>query len=384
MPLPPRQNVLWRWRFRSGGAWLSLILIRILILGAQLPGCTTRPGVAPRLPALARFEFETIEMAIPFRIAAYAADARSATNAARAAFARIAELNRSLSDYDAESELSHLSLTAGSGKAIPISPDLATVLLRARDVSAASAGGFDVTVGPLTQLWRRARRQHELPDPVQLAEARAAVGWTNLVLTRGERMEERGWLPGPHSRFAYRFSIFSATLLKPKMRLDLGAIAKGYALDEATRILRQHGLTRTLITGAGDMVAGDPPPGESGWKIDLPPLDLPGAPQALSVRLKNGSLCTSGDLFQHVEINGVRYSHIVDPHTGVGMTDHSLVIALGRDGMTTDALSTAISVVGPERGLRIARRFHAEARVLRAPFGRVEVSASKGFPRSAQ
>jgi thiamine biosynthesis lipoprotein len=307
-------------------------------------------------------------MAIPFRIVAYAADGSTATNAARAAFARISELNRILSDYDAESELNHLSLTAGSGAVVPLSPELATVLLRAQHVAAASDGAFDVTVGPLTQLWRRARRQHALPDPELLNPARAAVGWTNLQLIR----------PGK------AHSPVTASLTTPKMRLDLGGIAKGYALDEATRILHDAGLTRTLITGAGDMVAGDPPPGESGWKIELAPLDLPGSPPALTVRLHNGSLCTSGDLFQHVEINGVRYSHIVDPHTGMGLTDHSLVVVLGQDGMTTDALSTAISVLGPERGIRLAEKYRAEARILRAPGGRIEMRATRRFPRASE
>ena len=355
-------------------------------LGLILLGCALLAGCCPRsnqtlsgLP-LVRCEFEAVEMAIPFRIVAYAPNWFVASNAAHAAFARISDLNRSLSDYDAESELSHLSLTAGSGIAIPLSADLATVLLRARDFSAASGGAFDVTVGPLTQLWRRARRQHELPDPERLTQALEAVGWTNLILTRTLADAD---LSSRRSPSTVALS-YTARLNKPKMRLDLGAIAKGYALDEAARVLRQHGLTRTLVTGAGDMVAGDPPPGESGWKIDLAPLDLADAPPGLSVRLKNGSLCTSGDLFQHVEIGGVRYSHIVDPHTGLGMTDHSLVIAIGPDGITTDALSTTLSVVGPERGLPIARQFRSEARIIRAPGGQIEISATRGFPRPSR
>lgn len=323
-------------------------------------------------------------MAIPFRIVLYAESGQRATNAAGAAFARIAALNRSLSDYDAESELSRLSLTSGSGKSVPVSPDLANVLLRAQDLSAASGGAFDVTVGPLTQLWRRARRQGELPDPVLLANARAAVGWTNVLLFPSRKRPDRGFNARYRQASSQFLTSYTARLVVPKMRLDLGAIAKGYALDEATQVLRQHGLNCTLITGAGDMVAGDPPPGETGWKIELAPLDAPNAPPSLTVRLKRAALCTSGDLFQHVEINGVRYSHIVNPHTGLGMTDHSLVVAIGRDGMTTDALSTTISVIGPKKGLRIARQFQAEARVIRIPSGRVEVTATPGFPKNVQ
>lgn len=309
-------------------------------------------------------------MAIPFRIVLYSPEGMLATNAARAAFARIHELNSLLSDYDPNSELSRLSRTAGSGEAATLSRELATVLGRAQKVSAASRGAFDVTVGPLVQLWRRARRQGELPDPARLAEAKAAVGWESIQLKNDSRAA-----PGS------RTSQITARLLKPGMRLDLGAIAKGYALDEATRVLKTNGIRCTLVTGAGDMVAGHSPPGQPGWKIELPPLDLPGAPPGRTVWLRNRSLATSGDLFQHVEINDVRYSHIVDPHTGYGLTDHGLVTAVGRDGITTDAVATALSVLPTNRGLALARKFGVQARIIRAPGGKLEVAQSPGFPR---
>lgn len=305
-------------------------------------------------------------MAIPFRIVLYARDGQQATNAAQAAFARIHALNGSLSDYDPESELSRLSQTAGTGRIVPLSPDLAHVLDAAERVSRATDGAFDVTVGPLSQLWRRARRQRALPDPARLDEARRAVGWRHLELTT---------VRGPGS--AHR----SARLIQPGMRLDLGGIAKGYALDEATRILQGHGLRQTLVTGAGDMVAGDPPPGQAGWRIELPPIDLPGAPPPQTLWLRHGALCTSGDLFQHVEIDGVRYSHIVDPRVGLGLTDHSLVTVLGPNGMIADAFSTAISIMPAERSLRIAPQFGIRFRSLRAQEGQVIRLQSRDFPR---
>lgn len=352
MPPPPARPVAVvapgrRRRFH----WLGLLLL------VACAGCATR---APRVPPT-RHEFEGVEMAIPFRIVLYADDARQATNAAQAAFARIHQLNGQLSDYDPESELSRLSRTSGSGRSVPLSTELAAVLDRAQAVAADSDGAFDVTVGPVVQLWRRARRQRELPDPVRLAEARQAVGWRHLVLSS-------------------RAGLRSARLLRPGMRLDLGGIAKGYALDEATRVLKAHGIRSLLVTGAGDMVAGDPPPGQPGWKVELAPLDVPDAPAARAVWLRNGSLCTSGDLFQHVEINGTRYSHIVDPHTGLGLTDHGLVVVLGRDGMTTDALSTALSVLPPDRGLALSRKYHVRSRIVRVPAGRIDVQETPDFP----
>ena len=163
------------------------------------------------------------------------------------------------------------------------------------------------------------------------------------------------------------------------MRLDLGAIAKGYALDAATEVLRRHRITRSLVAGAGDLLVTDPPPGQPGWKIEVAPLDLPNAPPQRHVWLRRASLCCSGDLVQHVEIGGVRYSHIVDPHTGLGLTDHSLVTVIGSDGMTTDALGTAISVIGPARGLELARQYRSEMLVLRRPIDSVESAETPGF-----
>ena len=335
-------------------------LLACLILGA-VSGCTLIPAPTKET----RHEFDAVEMAIPFRIVVYAHNSTQATNAARAAFARIHELNDRLSDYDPESELSRLSRTSGSGQAVTLSPDLARVLDRAATISAATHGAFDVTVGPLTQLWRRARRQHELPDPTRLSEARKAVGWQNVRLQAGTEDGQK---------------IRVAQLTQPGMRLDLGGIAKGFALDEAAGVLRHHGLRRMLVSGAGDMLAGDPPPGQPGWKIELPPLDLPGAPPSQMVWLHNRSLATSGDLFQHVEIQGVRYSHIVDPRTGLGMTDHSLVVVLASDGMTSDALSTAFSVLPPEEALQAARTFRVQFRAIRAPNSHLQVTESPGFP----
>ncbi len=342
-----------------------LIGLRVRVATGFIAGClaVAVAGCAHR-PVLQRHEFTSIQMAIPFRIVLYAADGTAATNAANAAWARIAALNRSLSDYDAESELSRFSAGSPHREWVPLSPDLARVLVVAQQLSAASDGGFDVTVGPLTQLWRRARRQHQLPDPELLATARAAVGWSALELKPA----------GPGTPALGR-------LLRPGMRLDLGAIAKGYALDAATEVLQAHGITRSLVAGAGDLVVTDPPPGQPGWKIDVAPLDFTNAPPTRHVWLRRASLCCSGDLVQHVEIGGVRYSHIVDPHTGLGLTDHSLVTVIGSDGMTTDALGTAISVVGPVRGLKLARRYHAETLIVRRPGDTVETVETPGFRR---
>jgi thiamine biosynthesis lipoprotein len=310
--------------------------------------------------SLQRFAFEKAEMGLPFRVTLYAPDEATAKAAAEAAFARVAELNAILSDYDPDSEISKLSHT--HEVEVPVSQDLWNVLERGQAMSARSDGAFDVTVGPLVNLWRRARRKKELPSQGMIDETRARVGWKSLQLN-----------PEKHT----------AKLLKDDMRLDVGSIGKAYAVDAALKVLRDRGIPRALVGGSGDMSAGDPPPGQTGWKIEAAPLDAPDAPKGEIVLLNNSSIATSGDLFQHVEIGGVRYSHIVDPHTGLGLTDHSLVIILAPDCATANSLSTTVSVLGPERGLKLIEDTPvASGRILRKPGDKVEEIHSSRWPSS--
>jgi thiamine biosynthesis lipoprotein len=328
--------------------------IKGLLLAWLLTGCaTTRRDTM-------RFEYAQPQMGLSFRIVLFAPDQAVADVAAQAAFARISQLNSILSDYDTDSELSRLSQTAGRGRAVRVGDDLWRVLARAQQLAQETDGAFDVTCGPVVSLWRKARREKKLPDGEKLAEARGAVGFSKLKLGA----------PGQ-----------SAELRVPYMRLDLGAIAKGYAIDEAMKVLRTNGIRSGLISGGGDMVASEPPPGMRGWRIELAPLDAPNAPAMEFVWLRRAALATSGDVFQHVEINGARYSHIVDPRTGIGLTDHSLVVVIAKDGLTADSLSTAVSVLGPERGIRLAEGKGACVRVVRKPAERVEIRESDCFRR---
>jgi thiamine biosynthesis lipoprotein len=298
-------------------------------------------------------------MGLPFRIVLYAPDQTSADTAARVAFARVSQLNDILSDYDTDSELSRLSRTAGEGKAVPVSTDLWFALEGSWKLAARTGGAFDPTVGPLVSLWRKARREQKLPRPDSLAAARAAVGWEKLRLESKAR---------------------TATLLVPDMRLDLASVAKGYAVDEALKVLRQHGITRALVAGAGDMAVSDPPPGRKGWRIEVASLDATNAPPSRFVLLRRAALATSGDLFQHVEIDGVRYSHIVDPRTGLGLTDHSLVTVIARDCATANSLATAVSVLGPTTGLKLVEDSpSAAARIVRKPGAQIESFESRRF-----
>lgn len=298
-------------------------------------------------------------MGVPFKIILYAADEAAAKGAFEAAFARIAALDRILSDYDPQSELSRLSRTAGSGRKTPLSGDLWNVLARAQALARQTDGAFDVTVGPYVRLWRRARRQKQLPDDERLAQARNAVGYNWLRLDANDR---------------------SAQLVRGDMRLDLGGIAMGYAVDEALAVLGQRGITRALVDASGDIAVGDPPPGKSGWTIGVVPLAADGTP-SVTIKLAHAAVTTSGDAFQHVEIDGRRYSHIVDPRTGLGLSDQSGVTVIAPDCITADSLATATSVLGPQAGLQLIEGTPgAAALIVRQADNGVETFQSRRFP----
>jgi thiamine biosynthesis lipoprotein len=280
---------------------------------------------------LVRSEFEETHMASPFKIVLYSTDDVSARRASRAAFDRIAALNAILSDYDPESELSRLSRSAGGGP-VPVSGELFDVLARSKGMYDRSGGAFDVTIAPVGRLWRRARRDRRLPDLARLAEARSLVGSDKLALDPAAR---------------------TVALRKAGMKLDVGGIAKGYAAEEAIKVLKANGITRALVGGAGDIVVADPPPDSAGWKIAIAPLEpgKAGAPRVLV--LKNAAVSTSGDAERFVIIDGHRYSHIINPATGLGVEDRASVTVVAPDGGTADALETTVYILGPERGLKL-------------------------------
>ena len=283
---------------------------------------------------LTRFEFAQPHMGTMFKIVLYAPDSTLATQAASAAFDRIAALDNTMSDYKPESELMRLCQAAG-GPPVKASEDLFQVLAAAQELSARSDGAFDITVGPVVRLWRRARRRHELPDPDRLAKARALVSYRNLVID-----------PRLHT----------AQLLTPGMLLDLGGIGKGYAADQALAVLKREGIQSALVAAAGDIACGVPPPGHSGWRIEIgsptPSTHFPGNGTRYLL-LHEAAVSTSGDAEQHLDLDGQRYSHIVDPATGMALTGRRSVTVVAPRGITADSYATAVCVLGPQRGLEL-------------------------------
>jgi thiamine biosynthesis lipoprotein len=281
--------------------------------------------------ALKRFELAEVHMGTEFRIVLYARTEAIARRAAQTAFNRIARLDAIMSDYNQSSELNRLCHKAVK-KPIRISRDLFRVLIYSQQLAARTGGAFDVTVGVITRLWRRARRTNEMPGKEKIAQALALTGYNKLYL---DANRQTAWLE------------------RAGMLLDLGGIAKGFAADEAMRVLKSLGIRSALVAAGGDIVVSNAPPNKNGWLVEVASLKAPAQTEMTNLLLNNAAVSTSGDAEQFIEFDGVRFSHIIDPQTGIGLKGQSSVTVVARKGIDSDALATAVSVLGNDAGLRL-------------------------------
>ncbi len=291
--------------------------------------------------AAERFEFEQMKMAVPVRIVLYTDSSEQAKTLADEAFRRFDELNGIMSDYENDSEIVRLAMQndrrfseVASGEPeseaadgwMPLSEDLFRVLKAARHYAEISDGAFDVTVSPMVQIWRRAKRLRRLPTETDIENAKARVGASLWELREPER----------EMRF-----------LKKGMRFDLGGIAKGYAIDRAFEQIQAAGVQTVLIDAGGDMRLGKAPP--DGWKIGFGSAES-GENPLPDIELADIAIAVSGDKFQYFELDGKRFSHIIDPRTGRPLVDQCLVTVFAPTTIEADALASALSVLGPEKG----------------------------------
>lgn len=309
-----------------------------------------------------RVELEAPAMGTRFRVVLYAHDRAAGEAAAQAALLRVEELDAKLSDYRDDSALSRLSALSADSAPTPFveaDRDLFGVLACAEGISFISAGAFDVTVGPAVQLWRRARRQNELPSSAQLDEALHAMGWNKLELDQ-ERQRVR--------------------LLARDMRLDVGGIGKGFAVDRALETLAAHGIERALVAGGGDVGVRRAPPDERAWRIAIAPFGE--SHDADVIELENQAVSTSGDVYQAFEIDGQRYSHVIDPRSAWALANRRAATVVAEDATRSDALATALCVLDPTEGLALAQRVRGvEARIVSQLVEGAEVVATPGFAR---
>ena len=292
-------------------------------------------------------------------VSAYAADRATARAAVDAAYARLDEVNRLMSDYVDDSEVGQINRLA-PGASMVVSPETFAVLERSRDIAQASGGALDITCRPLVSMWKAAGKRNALPTDEQRAEAMKLVGWQKVELD-------------PTTR--------SVKLAIPGVQIDLGAIAKGYALDLAAKAMRDHDITGGLIDVGGDVrVFGQRGDGK-GWHIGIRHPFEDGLYGTLV--LTSGAVATSGLQQRFQIIDGKRYSHIVDPRTGQTATEAPSVTVIAPDGATADAWATVFSVLTVEEGTSKAASLDGieVLWIWRDDAGTIHDTTSDGFDR---
>ena len=300
----------------------SILLIWILELNVS--------GAA----SLSRWEFKEPHMGTLFRLTLFAENFKVARNAARKAFKRISDIEASLTTYRDNSELNRLCRNAYKTPQV-VSCDLFNVLQESHHLSEISDGAFDVTIRPLINLWKNQARKDKLPTPHQLTQARELVDYRHILYNR---------------------TIRSVRLARKNISIDFGAIGKGYAADAALDVLKDNGILSVIIDAGGDLRLGDPPPGQKFWAVVV----NPGHRIRPSIRLglSNCGIATSSDGLKFFEIDNKRYSHIIDPSTGLSVEHSGLVTVMASKASIADALATALNVMGPESGIRLAEKLN--------------------------
>ena len=287
-------------------------------------GIAQPPSVETSVEKLLRFEWSSPAMGSTIDMVVYAANEPLAQKQIDSGLAEIERLSLILSNYDANSEISKL---CASPKGLPteVSDDLAAVLDHSRRWYRLSDGCFDITVGPITKLWRESRKQKRLPNPFDIDAAKQRCGWEYVQVDS--------------ARVSFQ---------KSDMLLDLSGIAVGYIIDKAFAKMLDNGSKYVLINAGGDIRLGDAPPGSGGWRVTIAGLGKASPPIA-KLNLSNCAITTSGDLNQYVEIDGRRYSHFVDPKTGSPIERRQSVTAIAANTVDADAGATALAVLGALR-----------------------------------
>ncbi len=279
---------------------------------------------------------------------------------ARASYRLIDSLNAIFSDYLEESELNRLNRTAGSGQAVAVSPALYEVLWASKKAAAESRGAYDVTIGPLSKQWRKARREKSFPALKEIAAAKEKTGIRYLTIDTANK---------------------TVALQKKGMQLDLGGIAKGHVAQQVIDFLKASGVRSALADAGGDLACSGPPPGKSGWTVGI---NLPESSTELlaeTILLSNSAVATSGDLYQYIEHDGKRYSHILDPQTGYGVRFQRNVTVIAADGATADWLATACSILSIKECKKLVKRLDADLLVTQVKNGNVIYILSPGMKK---
>ena len=268
-------------------------------------------------------------------------------------------MNNIFSDYAATSEVGKLALMPVV-KDQKVSDELFEVIRLSKNAWQSSGRSFDVTIGALSQLWRKAKKENRFPTEEEIKNAKQKTGFKNVS-----------------------YDIFEKTISfkTPGLRLDFGGIVPGYVGQKVVDHLKTRNINIALVDASGDIVMTEPPPGKEGWLVGI---NFPGRENEVwdkKLELKNFAVSTSGDVYRYTVHDGKKYSHIIDPKTGYGVTSQRNVTVITKDGAEADWLATACSILPIKKALRLAKERHAALFIAILDGDKVITYKSENFDR---
>ena len=311
---------------------------------------------------LKRFQFSEDKMGSSFNLIFYHTDSAEAVTLAKECFLIVDSLNNIFSDYSSESEVGKLASQTNQID-IKVSDELFSMIIRSQDAWKRSGKTFDITIGALTQLWRKAKKENRFPSEAEIKAAKDLTGFRNLTINESSK---------------------TISFKKQGIRFDFGGIVPGYTAQRVIDFLKTKNINIALVDASGDIVISDAPPGKDGWTIGV---NLPENENEIwdkKLELKNFAVSTSGDVYRYTIHNGIKYSHIIDPGTGYGVTSQRNVTVIAKYGTDADWLATACSILPIKKALKLGKKEHASILIATMDVEKIITYKSKNFDKYFQ
>lgn len=304
-----------------------------------------------------KFSYSEMKMGSAFNLIIVSADSNKANHLARKSYELVDSLNHIFSNYDSSSELSKINASAGL---LPykMSRAMLDLVQKSQYAYIQSKGAYDISIGPLSSLWRKARKAKLFPEASTVLATKKLVGLNQVKINK---------------------RLGTIFLPNANMQLDFGGIAKGYIAQWVINFLKANGIQQALADAGGDIVMSGAPLNQQGWLIGV---NLPETTDQLlnkKLQLSNCSVATSGDVYQFIEYKGVKYSHIINPLTGYGVTNLRNVTIVAKTGATADWLATACSILPIKEAKQLAISHQAALLITTLKNGKLVFEATPSF-----
>ena len=304
-----------------------------------------------------KFSYSEMKMGSPFNIIIVSTDSNKANHLAQKSYELVDSLSHIFSNYDSSSELSKINASAGL---LPykMSTAMLDLVQKSQYAYIQSKGAYDISIGPLSTLWRNARKAKLFPDSSTVVATKKLVSFAQVKINK---------------------RLGTIFLPNADMQLDFGGIAKGYIAQWVINYLKANGIQQALADAGGDIVMSGTPMNSKGWVIGV---NVPETTDDLinkKLQLSNCSVATSGDVYQFIEYKGVKYSHIINPHTGYGVTNLRNVTIIAKTGATADWLATACSILPIKEAKQLAISNQAALLITTLKNGKLVFEATPNF-----